>query len=51
VVVWKVPSGEVLQNWQFPGSVATVTFSADGRYLAAGNFNGTVYILRLTDAR
>jgi WD40 repeat protein len=39
--------GERLPPWQFPAPVSRVAFAGDGRHLAVGTANGTVYILRL----
>lgn len=47
VVVWST-SGKKLHEWTFPGPVHCVAFAPDGRHLALGNGDGTVYILRLT---
>ena len=37
----------VIALWQLAGSVRRLVFSPDGQFLATGNGNGTVYILRL----
>jgi WD40 repeat protein len=49
IILWDVAAGDKLREWQLPGPVHGVTFTADGRHLATanGNGNGTVYILRL----
>ncbi|MGH7168953.1 MAG: WD40 repeat domain-containing protein, partial [Gemmataceae bacterium] len=46
VVVWSA-LGKKLHEWTFPGPVHCVSFAPDGRHLALGNGDGTVYILRL----
>jgi WD40 repeat protein len=47
VLVWSA-SGEQLHDWTFPGPVHSVAFAPDGKHLALGNGDGTVYILRLS---
>lgn len=47
--VWDAASGRKLHEWTLPGDAITCVFAADGRHLATGNANGTVYILRLPD--
>jgi WD40 repeat protein len=47
VVVWETSSGTKRHDWQFKGVVQDVAFSSDGRHLATGNANGSVYVLRL----
>jgi WD40 repeat protein len=47
VGVWRVADGEKVHSWKMPGSVEVVAFAEDGRHLAVGNANGTIYILRL----
>jgi WD40 repeat protein len=47
VILWDVATGDRIQDWQFPvGWLCSVAFAPDGRHLAAGNGNGTIYILR-----
>ncbi|MCP6768648.1 hypothetical protein NL529_27790, partial [Klebsiella pneumoniae] len=46
VFLWDA-DGKAKQQWRQSGLVRSVTFTADGRHLAIGNSNGTVYILRL----
>jgi WD40 repeat protein len=47
VVVWSAGMAKKLHEWTFPGPVRCVSFAPDGRHLALGNGDGTVYILRL----
>jgi WD40 repeat protein len=43
--LWSVPGCEKIRTYRLPGSVTqTVAFSPDGRTLAAGNHNGTVFL-------
>ena len=45
-------SGKRLNRWQWPGmSTTALAFAPDGRHLAVGNRNGTVYVLRLSEKR
>lgn len=49
-LVWRrISDGEVLREWTFPGRIENVIFSPDGRHLATGNPNGTIYLLRLAN--
>jgi len=45
--VWDAATGKQLHHWQWPGPIEAVAFAHDGQHLAAGNANGTIYILRL----
>jgi WD40 repeat protein len=36
-----------LQEWQLGGPVYTLRYAPDGKHLAVGNANGTIYIMRL----
>jgi WD40 repeat protein len=47
VTVWRVADGQKLSSWKLPAAVAAVAFADDGRHLAIGNANGTIYVLRL----
>ncbi len=47
VILWSVASGKKIQEWKLPGTYHQVAPTKDGRYLAALNKNGLVYILRL----
>ena len=37
----------VVRTWRLPGGVNSLAFAEDGRHLALGNANGTIYILRV----
>ena len=45
------PAVRTIGPWPFGGSVRAVVFTPDSRYLATANANGTVYLLRVGDAR
>jgi WD40 repeat protein len=50
VLAWWDAAGRRLGEWRSPGfyfSAHTLAFAPDGRHLAVGNANGTVYLLRL----
>jgi WD40 repeat protein len=47
VVAWDVATKNVHWTCRLPGMVASLAFAPDGKHLATGNGNGTVYILRL----
>lgn len=48
VIQWDVSSGEKLREWLLPTKiVGSLAFTIDGRYLAVGNSDGTVYVFRL----
>jgi hypothetical protein len=40
---------ESIPVWRLPGRVHGAAFSHDGKHLALGNANGTIYVLRLGD--
>jgi WD40 repeat protein/tRNA A-37 threonylcarbamoyl transferase component Bud32 len=44
--LYDVATGKKLREWQMPAPAGT-SFAPDGRHLAVGNINGTVYVLRL----
>lgn len=50
VQLWDFAARTKLRGWQLPGQVGSVAFAPDGRHLATGNSNGTIYILRLAPA-
>lgn len=50
VKVWSVEPAAEIHSWTFPGSVADIVFTPDGRYLITANGNGSVYLLRLKGA-
>jgi hypothetical protein len=47
LVVWDTASGKALHTWDWPLACQAVAFAHDGKHLAVGNANGTVYVLRL----
>ena len=47
VIIWDVVAGKKLREWHFPGPVRAVACAPDGRHLATGNGNGTIYVLRM----
>ena len=47
LILWDPATGNRLKEWQLPGPIGKVLFSPDGKHLATGNGNGTIYILRL----
>jgi WD40 repeat protein len=49
LMIWKVLEAEPVRTWWFPGRVLGAAFAYDGRHLALGNANGTIYVLRLPD--
>jgi WD40 repeat protein len=49
--LWNIATGELRRNWSFLDEARALTFSSDGRHLAVGNGDGTVYVLRLDSAR
>ncbi len=52
IALWDLPSGRELRRIPVPWPVgSTITFTADGRYLVSGNWDGTLTILDLQAAR
>jgi WD40 repeat protein len=47
VMLWDSATGKKVHEWKLPGAVERVVFAPDGRHLALGNSNGTVYLLRV----
>jgi WD40 repeat protein len=47
VRLWDVASGDKLREWHFNDEAHALAFSSDGRHLAVGNRDGTIYLLRL----
>jgi WD40 repeat protein len=47
VALWDLTGGQKLREWWLPMRAAQIVFSPDGRHVALGNLNGTVYVLRL----
>ena len=46
VVVWDLVNRRVEQEWPWPGLPYHLRFAPDGRHLAVGNSNGSIYLLR-----
>lgn len=46
VVLWDSTTGKVRREWRFPEEVKALAFAEDGRHLALGYEEGTVYLLR-----
>jgi WD40 repeat protein/tRNA A-37 threonylcarbamoyl transferase component Bud32 len=44
-------AGRVLTLGPAGGSIMSIVFTPDGRHLVTGNYNGTLYVLRLTQPR
>lgn len=42
-------TGKILYRWQAPAGGTTLALAPDGRHLALGNANGTIYIVRLKE--
>jgi WD40 repeat protein len=51
VTVIEVPSGNRVKEWSLPGPIEGVAFAPDGRHLALGNANGTIYVMRLVGGK
>jgi WD40 repeat protein len=51
LVVWNPAAGQTIGEVQVGGPVTRLVFSADGKYLATANGNGTVSVYRIGEAR
>jgi WD40 repeat protein len=47
LIVWSTAGGELLRQWQLPVEPSHVAFAPDGRHVATGNSNGTIYLFRV----
>jgi WD40 repeat protein len=47
VRLWDIAGGGKLREWHLNAEARALAFSSDGRHLAAGNSDGTMFILRL----
>jgi WD40 repeat protein len=47
LILWDVKTGEKRREWQLHDEVCALAFAPDGRHLAVGNADGTLYVLRL----
>jgi serine/threonine-protein kinase len=48
VVLWEARTTKKMQELDFPGPIQQLALSKDSKYLATGNGNGTVYLLKLS---
>jgi WD40 repeat protein len=51
LALWDANAGKQLQEWSWPGDIRAVAPAHDGRHIAVGNANGTIYVLRLPQPR
>ena len=49
VTIWSVETGKPKKTWQLPGWIWKVAVSPDGKMIATGNGDGTVYMLRIPE--
>jgi WD40 repeat protein len=49
IILWEPATAEPQHEWKLPGEVRSLAFHPNSRLLAAGNENGTIYLLRLRD--
>jgi serine/threonine protein kinase/WD40 repeat protein len=47
VLVLNTAGGSLVHHWQLGGPVRALSYAADGRHLATGNGNGSIYVFRL----
>jgi WD40 repeat protein len=47
LILWDTASGALLRQWQLPVEPGQVAFAPDGRHVATGNSNGTIYLFRV----
>jgi WD40 repeat protein len=50
LMLWDAKTGEKLRDWQLLDEVRALAFAPDGRHLAIGNDDGTIYLLHLPRA-
>ncbi len=50
VSLLEMPSANRVQDFPCPGPIQGIAFAPDGRHIAIGNGNGTIYLLRLGGA-
>jgi WD40 repeat protein/serine/threonine protein kinase len=48
VFVWDLASERILKNWQLPGAIRALAFTADNQYLITANVNNTACIFQLS---
>jgi WD40 repeat protein len=46
LTLYDTATGQARQQWHCPGPLHTAAFANDGRHVATGNGNGTVYVFR-----
>jgi WD40 repeat protein len=51
LILWNVADGKAARHWDLLDEVRALAYSSDGRHLAVGNDDGTLYILRLESAK
>jgi WD40 repeat protein len=51
VVNWDFHTGQIIAEWQLPQAVAVVALTHDGRYLARGEADGSIELLRVAEKR
>jgi WD40 repeat protein len=49
--VWDVAKGKKVREWHQAGGCSDIRYAPDGRHLIVTNVNGTVYIIRLAEAK
>jgi hypothetical protein len=49
IILWDLASSTRLQEIKLVDHIERIAFAPDGRHLAIGNDNGTIFILRIRD--
>jgi WD40 repeat protein len=47
LILWDTWTGALVRQWQLPVEPSQVAFTADGRHVATGNRDGTIYVFRV----
>jgi WD40 repeat protein len=50
ILFWNPTLAAPIGQWAMPGPVAELALSPDGRYLAASNKHGSVFLFRMQEA-